>query len=170
MAEQRQEFMAQFVRVERPIRALLLAATGNINLVDDLMQNVAVALWKKWAEYDPQRPFRTWALGVARIEILRWRRSAARDRIVLDDQMIDQLVGAADRAAEQADQRLVMLAECLDRVQGDAREALNLKYTDGLRSRQIAERLGKGVGAVEMILTRARRALRECIARKLAEA
>lgn len=170
MAEQRQEFMAQFVRAERSIRALLLAATGDMNLVDDLMQNAAVALWKKWPEYNPDRPFRAWALGVARIEVLRWRRSVARNRIVLDVQMIDQLVDAADQAAEEADQRLGLLTQCLDHVQGDAREVLNLKYTDGMRARQIAEKIGKGVGAVEMILTRTRRALRECIKRKLAEA
>ena len=169
MAEQRQEFTAQFVRVERPIRALLLAATGDMNLVDDLMQNVAIALWKKWPEYNPERPFRAWALGVARIEILRWRRSASRNRIVLDVQMVDQLVAAADQAAEEADHCLAMLAECLDGVQGDAREVLNLKYNDGMRSRQIAVKMGKGVGAVEMILTRTRRALRKCIKRKLAE-
>ena len=169
MGERRQEFMAQFVRVERPVRALLVAATGDMNLVDDLMQNVAVALWKKWPEYNPERPFRMWALGVARIEILRWQRSAARNRIVLDIQLLDQLVEAADRAAEEADQRLLLLAECLKDVRGDAREVLNLKYTGGLRSHQIAEQLGKGIGAVEMILTRSRRALRTCIKRKLAD-
>ena len=169
MAEQRQEFMAQFVCAERSIRALLLAATGDINLVDDLMQNVAVALWKKWPEYDPQRPFRAWAIGIARIEILRWRRSAARNRIVLDVQLLDQLVEAAEQAAEESDRRLALLSECLDRVQGDAREVLNLKYSFGMRSRQIADQMGKGVGAVEMILTRTRRSLRECIKRKLAD-
>ncbi len=169
MAEQRQDFSAQFVQAERSIRALLLSATGDMNLVDDLIQNVAVALWKKWPEYNPERPFRAWALGVARIEILRWRRSAARNRIVLDVQMLDQLVGAADRVAEEGDQSLAMLAECLDGVQGDAREILKLKYSGGMRSCQIAEKMGKRVGAVEMILTRTRRALRECIKRKLAE-
>ena len=58
MAEERHEFMAHFVRAERAIRALLLAATGDVNVVDDLMQNIAVALWKKWPEYNPERPFR----------------------------------------------------------------------------------------------------------------
>lgn len=162
--------MAQFVRAERSIRALLLAATGDLNLVDDLMQNVAVALWEKWPQYDPERPFRAWALGVARIEVLRWRRSAARNRIVLNIQWLDQLVAAADRAAEEADQRLALLAECLDDVQGNTKEALNLKYVGGLRAQQIAEQMEKKVGAIEMILTRARRALRECIKRKQAEA
>ena len=169
MAEERQEFMAQFVRAERSIRALLLAATGDWNLSEDLMQNVAVTLWKKWPQYDPERPFRSWALGVARIEVLRWRRSAARDRVVLDVQSLDRLVGAADRTADEADRSLALLTECLAGVAGDAREVLNLKYTVGLRSRQIAERMGKGVGAVEMILTRTRRALRDCVLRKLAK-
>ncbi len=169
MVEKRQEFMALFVRAERSIRAFLLAATGDMNIAEDLMQNVAVALWEKWPQYDPERPFRSWALGVARIEILRWRRSEARDRLVLDVQFLDQLVEAADRAAVEADQNLAVLAECLGSVEGKAREVLNLKYTVGLRSRQIAEKMGKKVGAVEMILTRTRRALRECVLRKLAK-
>ena len=103
------------------------------------------------------------------IEILRWRRSAARSRVVLDVQALDQLVAAAERAAD-ANQNLAILAECLDKVQGDAREVLNLKYTAAISCRQIADRLGKGVGAIEMILTRTRRALRDCIERKLAKA
>lgn len=170
MVEQRQEFMAQFVRAERSIRALLLAATGDMNLVDDLMQNVAVALWKKWPKYNPERPFRAWALGVARIEVLRWRRSAARNRVVLDVRMLDQLVAAADRAAESADHRLALLADCLEGVQGDAKEVLDLKYVGGMRAHQIAKQMDKGVGAVEMMLTRTRRALGDCIKRKLEEA
>ncbi len=168
MAEKRKEFIAQFVRSERSLRALLLAATGDMNLAEDLLQNVASALWEKWPKYDPERPFRRWALGVARIEILRWRRSAARNRIVFDDRILDQLVDAADRTAEEADRSLALLAECLLEVNGNAREVLNLKYTLGLRSRQIAEKIGKSVGAVEMLLTRTRRALRDCILRKLA--
>ncbi|MEM7232224.1 MAG: sigma-70 family RNA polymerase sigma factor [Planctomycetota bacterium] len=165
-----EEFMAQFVRADRSIRAFLLAASGNLTVAEDLMQNVAVALWQKWPQYDRERPFRAWALGIARIEVLRWRRSEARDRTVLDAGIIDQLAEASDRAADEADRRLALLSDCLTGVGGDAREILNLKYTVGLRSRQIAERLRKGVGAVEMILTRTRRALRECIQRKLAKA
>ena len=168
MAKKRDEFMAEFVRSERSIRALLLAATGDMNSADDLMQNVAVALWKKWPQYDPERPFRGWALGVARIEVLRWRRSIARDRIVLDVAALDQLVVAADRAADNAERELATLAECLEEVEGDAKEVLRLKYSVGLRARQIAEKVGKGIGAVEMILTRTRRVLRECVRRKLA--
>ena len=170
MTEQRQEFMAQFIPVERSIRALLLASTGDMNLADDLMQNVAVALWKKWPDYRSERPFRSWAFGVARIEILRWRRSASRDRIVLDVQLIDQLVAAADQKADESDQRIAILSQCLKEIKGDSKEVLTLKYDLGMRCCQIAEKIGKGVGAVEMMLTRTRRALRKCIKRKMAEA
>ena len=164
-----QEFIAQFAPAERSIRALLLAATGDPHTVEDLMQNVAVDLWRKWPEYQRDRPFRPWALGVARIEILRWRRTLARDRFVLDEKLLDRLVTATDKAAEEADLRLSHLAECLKGVSEYAREVVRLKYAGGLTAKRIAEELGKNLASVEMVLTRTRRALRACIDRKLDE-
>jgi DNA-directed RNA polymerase specialized sigma24 family protein len=38
-----------------------------------------------------------------------------------------------------------------------------MKYAEDMPAKGIAEHLGKSVGAVEMTLTRTRRALRDCI-------
>ena len=45
---------------------------------EDLLQEVALVLLRKFPEYDDRRPFVAWALGVARFEVLHARRSHAR--------------------------------------------------------------------------------------------
>ena len=49
---------------------------------------------------------------------------------------------------------------------GRPRNVVKLKYLEELSVVQVAKRVGKSVGAVEMVLVRARRALRDCIDRQ----
>ena len=59
------------------------------------------------------------------------------------------------------------LAHCVEKVGGDGRRALWLRYEEGLELRQIAARLEKSASAVGVLLYRVRSALRECIDRRL---
>ena len=43
----------------------------------EIMQETAVALWRQFGSYDPERPFLNWAMGFARIET---RRFLAREK------------------------------------------------------------------------------------------
>jgi DNA-directed RNA polymerase specialized sigma24 family protein len=62
------------------------------------------------------------------------------------------------------------LDECLKHLGGTARRVLELKYENSHKIAEIAQRLGKSVPAIEMILVRSRRGLRECIERKISQA
>ena len=44
----------------------------------DILQETAVALWRQFDSYDPQRPFVNWAMGFARIETRRFLARAQR--------------------------------------------------------------------------------------------
>ena len=56
----------------RPLATYLLAATGDPHAAEDLLQGVAATLWQELADYDQTRPFGAWAVGVARLKVLRW--------------------------------------------------------------------------------------------------
>jgi RNA polymerase sigma-70 factor (ECF subfamily) len=46
----------------------------------EVLQDVSVLLWKKWDQYDPERPFVPWAIRFAYLEVLKWRQKLARER------------------------------------------------------------------------------------------
>jgi len=171
-----ERFLQEFLPVRGIIRAFLHAATRNPNETDDLCQQVGGVLWRKFEQYDRSRPFAAWAVGIARMELLKWR-----DRMVrgsrqrsLSDDAIHALAEAAaqppDLPEEVPEEQSAALKECMARLAPKAREAMERKYRDGQQIRAIAEAQGREVGAVEMTLVRARRALRQCIETRLKNA
>lgn len=58
------------------------------------------------------------------------------------------------------------LRRCLGALQGRAKEALELRYASGMARSAIADRLELSESGVHSILVRARRRLRECVARR----
>jgi RNA polymerase sigma-70 factor (ECF subfamily) len=166
----RSDFMEHYLKMERPIRAYLMASTGNLHAVDDLTQNVWRTLWAKLDEYDESRPFRAWAMGVARIEALRWRQKQARSREYLSPEVIMKLADTAGDVGEELDLRRTFLLECVKELKESSRRVVELKYGRRMRIRDVAKSIGKSTPAVEMMLVRIRRALRKCIDGKLAYA
>jgi RNA polymerase sigma-70 factor (ECF subfamily) len=167
-SEDHRQFVERFLRDEAALRVYLLTATGDIDATEDLLQRTAVALLEKWDQFDESRGFRPWALGFARLEVLKWRQRAARSRERLSVEALDVLAEEADRHADELGRRGRFLQECIEALGEERRKVLGMKYGHGLKVSAIAERIGKSVAAVEMMLVRIRRALRDCVERKAA--
>lgn len=161
------QFLSLFLREELVLRCFLLAATGDPHEAEDLLQSVARVLWEKFDRYDQTRPFRPWALGVARTEVLKWKQGKARSPVLLSDDAVSCLADTAVERAERLSAVGELLRTCLAKLKDAARRAVDLKYGGGLTIREIAVRIGKSVAAVEMILVRARRFLRTCVERQM---
>jgi RNA polymerase sigma-70 factor (ECF subfamily) len=69
--------------------------------------------------------------------------------------------GDEPQARAQRRQLIGRVRECLDRLPDLQAEALELKYVEGYRSKEIAERFGISDEAAQSLLARARRAFRE---------
>ena len=161
-------FMKYFLAAEAVLKAYLLSASGDMNATDELLGDVSSVLWEKFNSYDSARPFRPWALGVARLEVLKWRQSLARKREVLSPEAIDALADTARDCGAELDERLIHLRSCLEAIGASTRRVLHLRYWRRLRISQIAEKVGRSTGAIEMTLTRTRRGLKNCVEGKLA--
>ncbi len=70
--------------------------------------------------------------------------------------MIDMLIASMTTASEVFSRniRYQKLTEALASLPDDQREALRLRYVEGLPSKQVAEQLGKSDGAIRVMLTR----------------
>jgi RNA polymerase sigma-70 factor (ECF subfamily) len=79
--------------------------------------------------------------------------------------LIDLLVVSMTTPSQamSRDQRHLRLAEALETLPAEHREALKLRYVDGLPSKEIARRLGKSDGAIRVLLTRALHRLQQIL-------
>ena len=73
------------------------------------------------------------------------------------------------RSGEDLADRSEALTRCLDELTDKARQIVRLRYVEGMRAIDIARQLNRQANAIYVALSRAYRALAECIERRLAE-
>ena len=133
---------------------------------DDVLQETAVAVLESFASYDSARPFTAWAIGVARNQIGLYLRKRRRDRHYFDDALVEQLAEAFARIPAAEAGKLRRLNDCMQGLDGRARQLCDLRYGADLKPAAIADRVGMTANSVAKSLQRIRERLRDCIERK----
>lgn len=161
------KFLRAYTAIQDDLRAYVHAIVRHAAAEDDVLQEVALVLWRKWPSYDPSRaPFGAWARGIASTEILRLRRRRARQPALLDEAAIAAIDAAWDRHPVQ-DPHLEALEHCLEGLDPRQRRLLELRYREDLELEAIAARIDRGAEAVGKALQRLRLALADCVRRRL---
>jgi RNA polymerase sigma-70 factor (ECF subfamily) len=131
-------------------------------------EDVTAEVFRAAAErlrHDPDAALlRGWFLTAARNRIIdMWRRDARWERRIEVLRRDAELAGA-DVASADHEPAL----EALHQLAPDHRTVLLLRYVDGLRSREIADALGRNARAVDSLVARARRAFANAYAEAVA--
>lgn len=145
------------------VRTWLLAHSGDHLLSEELEQETALAAWRDYRRYDPERPFDSWVLGIARNVLrLHWRRRSTRPRpLSLED--CPELTAAAQRQSDHLFQQQAYVRACLEELEAQHRDLLKRYYTEQQDTAQIAKLLCMSLSAVKTRLHRLRQWIRRCI-------
>lgn len=130
---------------------------------EDLIQRTAMAVLAKFSEYQPDRPFVGWAIGVARIEILRFRQERARERLVFDEAAIDAVAAAYEGTHEKLRELREAVDLCRQKLRGRLRQVIERYFLRDVSAAEVATELGISENAVLVALHRARAILRDCM-------
>jgi RNA polymerase sigma-70 factor (ECF subfamily) len=90
---------------------------------------------------------------------LSMERSLAQSSQQMNAALVSAMTSPSERAAKQEQQ--VLLAEMLDKLPADYREVIILRNLQGLGHNEVAQRMGRSVGAVRMLWVRALQELRQ---------
>jgi RNA polymerase sigma-70 factor (ECF subfamily) len=112
--------------------------------------------------------FRRWAFGVAKYESLAWLRDKRRDRLVLAEDVLEQLAQDATSHEPVLDAHRVGLEVCLEKLPPDQRALVLAAYDPGARIQDVAERSRRTVGGFYQWLHRVRLQLLDCVRRGMA--
>ena len=137
------------------------------NQAEDVLQDVAVVALRRFDDFDRSRSFRGWVFGIAKLTVLSKRRQYARSKILAHTEVVEALADTAERHADELIDQRAALRQCLQEVDGKARDALELRYADGLAFEDIAERLTTTAVASRKMLSRLRERLRDCITARM---
>jgi RNA polymerase sigma-70 factor (ECF subfamily) len=167
--ERHNGFLRLFAVTEPALRAFVRSLVPRREDVPEVMQEVAVVLWRKFDELTAAEDFRKWAFGVARLEALAWARDKARDRHVFDPDLLVTLAEAAERASQRLGPQREALEQCLSKLPSDRRQLVLTAYAPGMSIEQLAVQRGQTPMSLYKVLHRIRLALVECTRRALAQ-
>jgi len=126
-----------------------------------------MAVVRKYAEYDRNKPFVAWAIGIARNELLAYRRRKSVYRQFFDDESFEKIGEAFAEEEEDIKPLLEALQNCMKQASGKSRRLLQLRYIENLRYEDVAKTLNVSVGSIKVGMHRLRAALRDCVERRM---
>jgi RNA polymerase sigma-70 factor, ECF subfamily len=169
-----EELMAQVQRRDREaftrlldrhlagLQKFLIRTTGNGADADEVAQEAFLRIWTRADSWQPDRVrFTTWLFRIARnLAIDRHRR-----RRETNDEDLEQIVDDAPDTAHtiDAERRRKMMQNAIAQLPERQRTALVLCHFDGMSNPDAAAVLDVSVDALESLLSRARRSLKNAL-------
>jgi len=105
-------------------------------------------------------------LGIARNVLREFVRRVKRRKEVAWAELCLELEDTVE-ADNPYEDILPLLPVCTMQLTESAREALNLRYMAGLKLQEISQRMDNSLGAIKVLMHRARQSLRRCIQKNL---
>jgi len=166
-SEKIKDFTRLWTKAQPTVSAFISSFVRDTNEAEDVLQEVSITLLDHFDQYDPERPFVPWAIGMAKYEVLTHRRKSAIDRHVFDSESMSLVADAFSEIESELSGVNEALSKCLKSIKGKARKAFDLRYGQELKPAEIAENMNMNVNAVSVLLHRARNFLRRCIKQRI---
>lgn len=167
-AARHDQFLRLFSANEPAIHGFVRSLLPTREDAREVMQEVAVVLWRKFAGFTGDEDFRKWAFGVARYEVLAYARDKARDRHVFDDDLLQTLATEAAESVDMREAQREALERCLAKLAPPQRALVLDAYQPGARIDRLAVARGQTAMALYKVLHRLRLTLVACTHRDLA--
>lgn len=157
-------FTRLWIEAQHTLNGFVTLHVHDYAIVDDIIQEVATQATANFDQYDQDRPFGAWLIGIARMRIAEAYRKKGRSPIVFSNDVMDAITDALIAAEPETNDRLEALRHCMAKLSDRHRRVIDLRYNRHKSSEQIAAQVGGSNDAVDSMLYRIRLALRDCIA------
>lgn len=152
-----------------PLRLFLARFVNSQVVIDDLAQEAFIAAYQQIDSFGGQASFQTWLFSIARNKALEFLRAERRRRereetyleSAIKTEQIHSLANLTDEISTE--DSLATLLSCIDRLQKNSRQVIQMFYFQKKSTDWIAQQLGRKSGAVRMMLVRIRKSLGQCI-------
>lgn len=162
------EFVQLFTRSQRQIYLYILSQVPSPVEAEEILQETNLVIWRKVDRFEPGTNFLAWAYQIANLEVLKFRERRHREKLRFSEEFIERIAEEAQGSPEHFEARRQALMTCIARLRDADRQLIEERYSLGENGLSVARKLGRPANSVYQSLGRIRRALMECISRRLA--
>jgi RNA polymerase sigma-70 factor (ECF subfamily) len=154
------------------LMGFIFALTRDYDVAEEVFQEVSLAILGEVDKNPRIGNFMAWAREVARRRVADYYRKATRrmSAVPLSNELADVIADAFaenDAALENHQERMGSLLECLKRLTGRSRDVVEGFYHRRQSLKEVAASIGWNEASVKVALSRARKALADCVQTRL---
>lgn len=147
----------------------IYALVRNQTDAEDLFQETAIQLWKRFNEFDTNADFGRWATRFAHYTVLNFIRVSSRRRTFFSEELLEQIARVHEsESTELYVARTEALSHCFERLPKADQQLVESCYMSNRTMKEVAVEKQRTVGAVYQAISRIRRALLSCIEKTVA--
>lgn len=164
-----QESMVRIMLRERPkVLAFIRAIVRDRHLAEDVYQEISITALEHRDEIRDEQHLQRWLRHVARNRAVNAYRKQQSSPLVFNDALVETLEDEwSDYDEVATSQTLSALDKCIERLSPYARRLVELRYSEGLTGKRLAEVINRKTTTVYVAIARIHRALGNCIRNQL---
>ena len=163
-----EQFITLLNSTHSRLLGFLRVMLGNNADAEDVLQRASIAIWRKFADYDPSKDFFAWASSFAFYEAKNFQRVSSRSRLHFDDDLMQRLADERTADLQHTESRLAAMDRCIEELDDASRELVHEFYLNKSEIAVLAKRAGRAPQTLYNKLNGLRRLLAECMKRRLA--
>jgi len=167
-SDRTEQFLRFYSASESQLRGYLMALLGNWNDVEDVFQEITLALWRSFDDFSPDTNFILWSKQIAFYRVLQFRTRKQRLGVPCDETFLNAIHQTMIRHSDQLETRLRALADCVAKLSDADRQLVAVRYESNRTVREMATQLGRPEKSLYKALERIRHGLMTCVERAMA--
>jgi RNA polymerase sigma-70 factor (ECF subfamily) len=163
-----EQFVQLLMAHESRLYAFILSLLPNRTHADDILQETALVLFRRFAEFRPGTNFFSWACRIALHKVLDFRKRQSRSHTVLfGPELMETIAEEHLSQAEELETRAEALEQCMQNLRPGDRDLVEMSYRSNVFLNEVARTLNCPVDTIYKKLRRIRAILYECVNKRL---
>lgn len=166
MAE-KEQFLKLFLKENKRLFGFIVACVPSFSDAEDILQEVAATLWRKFDTFEEDSNFYGWAKQIAKYEISYYYRQKKKNVWKFDHDVLENIMDINEALDKSSDGRAIALQGCLKKLHESDINLIKLRYQRNMPARKIALDSDVSVSLLYKRLSAIYMMLRKCINRTL---
>ena len=129
-----EEYLKLLAKYEYSIKVYVITMIPRIYDADDIMQDVRLTMWKKFATFETGTNFKAWALQIAYYKIMDFKKRKGREnkKLMFTDEFYDAVEDASKKLNYEENGKRKFLQSCIGKLQGPHKQIIIMRYKEKL--------------------------------------
>ena len=152
------------------VSSYLASVLFNKSDIDDLTQEVFITAYNKLKDFDQERSFSSWLMGITRFKLTNYMRSKKRQSNLVNnfkEKVLDIILPELEeKMAAEKDETIKVLLSCISKLPQNMKVVVKSNL-NGVKAQELAEQIDSTCSAIYNLQYKANGLLRSCVQKEL---